>query len=345
MRIAIVNDVGMIAEALRRIVTAEPEYDVAWIARDGAEAVKMCAADRPDLILMDIIMPVMDGVRATRAIMAGTPCPILILTASVTENAAMVFEAMSAGALDAISTPVLDPGKEKTSCAELLKKIRTIDRLRKAEKRAHSLQFTAVPMKRASDKWIVVLGASTGGPGALAKILSALPPGFPASVVVVQHLDKMFTAGLVEWLNHYSTLPVRIAREGEKLVPGTVFIAGTNDHLYFRDDGCLGYTQEPVSIPYRPSVDVFFDSVLKHWSGGSIAVLLTGMGRDGADGLLRLKEHGTYTVAQNAETCKVYGMPKAAIEQKAAVDVLPVESIAEAVMRRILIDKKDARRA
>ena len=336
MRIAIVNDVKMAVESMRRIIVSMPEHEVAWVSLNGMEAVRRCAQDVPDLILMDLIMPEMNGVEATREIMARTPCPILVVTSSVTDNVSLVFEAMGAGALDAVSTPMIGPSGDGRGRDDLLKKIHTIDRLNAATRQRPGHKFHESARLGATDRWLLALGASTGGPGALAAILSRLPRDLPASVVIVQHVDEHFIPGLAQWLNTQSNMPVRLAREGDRLVPGTALVAATNDHLYINEAGRLGYKSEPVKTPYRPSVDVFFDSVLGHWSGEVCAALLTGMGRDGADGLLRLRRHGAYTVAQNAETCKVYGMPKAAVELNAASDVLPVDDIADALTGRIL---------
>lgn len=335
MRIAIVNDVAMVVEALKRIVLSEPENEVAWTAVDGAEGVKKCAGDVPDLILMDLIMPEMDGVEATRMIMAQSPCPILLVTTSVNKNASMVFEAMGAGALDAVNTPKLGFTGTGEGKAELLKKIHTIGRLKGAERRKILIkQHEAAKFGTGSD-WLIAIGASTGGPAAIAKVLSRFRKDLPAAVAVVQHVDQNFTQGLAEWLGTHTELPVRIARKGDTLKPGVVMLAGTNDHLIIQEDSTLDYTPDPVSLPYRPSVDVFFESVIRNWHGKAVAALLTGMGRDGAEGLLRLRQHGVYTVAQNAETCKVFGMPKAAVEIKAAVDVLPIGEIGDALLKKI----------
>ena len=166
----------------------------------------------------------------------------------------------------------------------------------------------------------------------MAKVISKFPEDIQASVIVIQHVDKNFAQGLTEWLSQQSALPVRLAREGDAIENGRVLVAGTNDHLIIKRNQTLGYRVEPVATPYRPSVDIFFESILANWHGRSIAALLTGMGRDGAEGLLALRSNGVYTIAQNAETCAVYGMPKAAAELDAAEIILPVDSVATAIL-------------
>jgi two-component system response regulator WspF len=166
----------------------------------------------------------------------------------------------------------------------------------------------------------------------LTAVLSRLPKDFPAAVVIVQHVDERFAAGLADWLSGQCALPVRVAKEGERPAAGSVLLAGTNDHLRFISSDRVGYTREPQDQSYRPSVDVFFASIAAHWPGEVVGVLLTGMGRDGAQGLKTLRDKGHYTIAQDQATSTVYGMPKAAATLGAAVDILPLEGIAAALV-------------
>jgi len=187
---------------------------------------------------------------------------------------------------------------------------------------------------RPNDTWIgrrerlVAIGASTGGPFAVSRVLAGLPAEFSAPIVIVQHVDERFATGMAEWLSHESRRPVRVAMEGERPVAGSTLLAKTNDHLIFKTPSRLGYTREPVDQPYRPSVDTFFDSLAQHWPGKAVGVLLTGMGRDGAQGLQVMREKGHHTIAQDKATSAIYGMPKAAAALGAAIDVLPLEAIA-----------------
>jgi two-component system response regulator WspF len=183
----------------------------------------------------------------------------------------------------------------------------------------------------------VALGASTGGPEALARILQALPASLPAGVVIIQHIAADFAQGLAIWLQGYSCLPVRLAQTGDELRTGEVLLAGTDDHLTLRGDCRLAYTADPVDYPYRPSVDVFFHSLAVSWPRPGIAVLLTGMGNDGARGLLHLRQFGWHTITQDQASCVVYGMPKAAAELRAACQVLSLAQIPAAIVDQIRI--------
>jgi two-component system response regulator WspF len=329
MKVAIVNDMGLAVEALRRVVQSVPENELLWVARDGAEAVEQCRRNRPELILMDLIMPVMDGVEATRRIMAESPCAILVVTATVEGNSDRVYEAMGHGALDAVNTPQLGMMGQVSGGAQLLAKMATIRRLLTPAtgRRGVTAPMTA-PVSRSSGAPLIVIGSSTGGPQALAEIFGKLEQNFPVPILVVQHVDVDFSAGLANWLDAEASLRVKVACVGDEPKVGEILIAGTNDHLVMRADGRLAYMVEPKEAFYRPSVDVLFESVAKHWKGRVLAVLLTGMGRDGAKGMLALQEKGSETIAQSKETCVVYGMPKAAVELGAARKSLAPSDIA-----------------
>ena len=327
MKIAIVNDMPMAVEALRRALAFEPAHQIIWIATNGAEAVACCAEQVPDLILMDLIMPVMDGVEATRRIMAETPCAIVLVTVDREQNVRRVFEAMGHGALDVVDTPAIGSCNPREAAAPLLRKILNVEWLI-GQRTVHEPVLGApkrAPSKRGS---LVAIGSSAGGPAALEVLLKGLPKDFPAAIVLVQHVDQVFAAGMAEWLASVSGLPVRLAREGEQPQPGTVLLAGTNHHIRLLKNGTLAYTAEPVNEIYRPSIDVFFESVARFWTGDAVGVLLTGMGRDGAQGLKTLREQGFLTIAQDQASSAVYGMPKAAAAIAAAVEIKPLPTIA-----------------
>jgi two-component system, chemotaxis family, response regulator WspF len=343
MKIGIVNDLRMAGEALRRAIALRPAHQVVWVAYDGAEAVAMCAREPPDLVLMDLIMPGMDGVEATRQIMARTPCAILIVTASTGANAGRVFDAMGYGALDAVDTPSFQSGETLASASPLLAKI---DRIGRMVGNKNSDGMTAMRVQGTSPATkhpLVVIGASAGGPAALMTLLSGLPRTFPAGIVIVQHVDAQFAAGMADWLNGHSALPVRVAKEGDEPLLGSVLLASTGDHLVLKTATHLGYSPDPRDHAYRPSVDVFFHSVCRLWRGPTVGVLLTGMGRDGAVGLKALRDKGYHTITQDRASSAVYGMPKAAASISAATDILPLAQIAP-TLTRILASDSVARR-
>ena len=340
MDIGIVNDLEICIKSLQQVLASAPEHRVVWVARDGQEAVDRCKELTPDLILMDLIMPVMNGVEATRKIMQSTPCPILVVTSTVSENSAKVFEAMSAGALDAVATPVIGKMDETVIGEELLKKIHRIGQLTGSlHKKPNKSRSIAKPKVQIDGIDLVVLGCSTGGPNILIEILSALPEKFPASIIIVQHMDKQFTPGLVQWIDSKINLPVSVARAGDIPEPGKVLMACTDDHLVMTSTLTLSYTEEPKDNFHHPSVDVFFSSVAQFWPGEGVAALLTGMGRDGAEGLLALHNRNWYTIAQDRDSSIVYGMPKAAAQLGAATDILPAGKIGKAISNYILANQ------
>jgi chemotaxis response regulator CheB len=324
VRIAIVNDVMLASEALRRVIARDGVHEVAWIAQDGEDAVARCQLDRPDLILMDLFMPRMDGVEATRRIMATKPCAIIIATAKVEEHTGKVFEAMGAGALDAVSVPVFTSAENLDGARELLAKIDTINRLVGSPRKRKPVAAPS-PTEKGT---LVAIGSSAGGPAALTTLLAGLPADFPAAIVIIQHVDNQFTQGLTDWFAAHAKLQVRVAQEGDRLEPGKVYLAGRDRHLILSSPAQLGYTPQPTNVSYCPSVDVFFRSVARSWRGKAVGVLLTGMGRDGAEGLKALREAGHHTIAQDKYTSAVYGMPKAAAELDAASEILALDKIA-----------------
>lgn len=333
MRIAIANDMPLAVEALRRALAAEPEYQLIWVASNGEEAVSRCREDRPELLLMDMLMPGMDGVEATRQIMNDTPCAILIVTSDVERNMSRVFDAMGAGALDVVAAPSLGP-QQVLDAAAVRRKIHNIAWMI-GHKTSRSVKPTPVRSADNRGKRLVAIGASAGGPASLVELLRQIPADFHASIVLVQHVDEVFAAGMAQWLGSESNIPVRLAREGEVLQPASVLLAGTNNHLYLAPEGRLVYRREPVDQVYRPSIDVFFESVATHWRGEAIGVLLTGMGRDGARGLKLMRERGFHTIAQDQASSAVYGMPKAAVALDAATEVLPLDRIPTRLIERL----------
>lgn len=364
MRIGVVN--SSMPDRLCRIILSVPDYEIAWVAHDGNDAVRQCAVDRPDLVLLDPDIPGLDGVEATRRIMARTPCPILIVTGAIDQNAARVFKAIGCGALDAVNAPLLGKTEQaQQSRTAFLKKIKTLVKLQNSFSFPDTESFRTETVRRKSTATfsgdterlrqktetfrmnaihvppLVVIGSSTGGPKTLVKVFSRLPSRLDAAIVVVQHLDQEFSAGLAEWLNTQTPLRVRVAARGTHPAKGVIDVAGTNDHLVLTAGLTFAYTPEPVENPYRPSVDVFFRSVARYWPEPGCAILLTGMGRDGAVELVNLRSLGWHTIAQDQATSIVYGMPKAAKELNAALKILPINEIAPAISKFVTQTKQE----
>ena len=331
MKIAIANDVAMAAEALRRVIAGTGEHEVVWIARTGLEAVRMCLENRPDLILMDLNMPELDGVEATRQIMERSPCAILVVTGRPQDSVSQVFRALGAGALDVTATPILagDTGGD----GALLAKIKTIGKLVRAS-RSEPRKAHPAPDGGDGIRHLLAIGASTGGPLAVAHILRGWIPPAGTAIVVVQHIDANFAGHFSKWLGEQLAIPVKVVEEGDALEAGCVQVARTNDHLTLSSQHRLHYAHEPHDYPYRPSVDVFFDCVARAWNARATGVLLTGMGRDGARGLLAMRHAGHATIAQDQASSAVYGMPRAAADIDAAQQVLSLEQIAQLLRSR-----------
>jgi two-component system response regulator WspF len=346
MRIAIVNDLAMAREALRRAVSSEPGVSIAWTAADGADAVKKAIADRPDLILMDLIMPGTDGVEATRQIMRQCPCAIVVVTATVEGNASRVYEAISAGAVDAVDTPrVNEPG----GTAALVQRIEAIRKLKSRTgtccaataasalgcfpkcKVSKPVSGTNAVADHGPSAPLVAIGASTGGPQAIATVLQGLPEHPAFATLIVQHMDATFLPGLAHWLSDQTGRHVRLALPGQVPTAGAVLVAGEARHLVVLNRGTLCYADAPQDMIHKPSVDVLFSSLAASMVQPGVAVLLTGMGRDGAEGMLKLKQQGWTTIAQDQETSVVWGMPGAAKELGAASMVLPIGVIAPSI--------------
>jgi two-component system response regulator WspF len=257
------------------------------------------------------------------------------VTTSVAGNAAKVFDAMGYGALDVVRIPVLGPSGDMAGAQAFLDKIATIEKLIGYQRQPVHRPKRETPSTGSGVPNLVALASSTGGPHALAVILSSFPRRSDTAVVIVQHLDMQFAEGLAEWLNEQSRFHVILARQAMRIEPGMAFLAATNDHLVLAVDLTLRYTREPIDNPYRPSVDTFFGSLRKHWPTPGVAVLLTGMGNDGAGGLLALYQAGWHTIAQDQNSSIIYGMPGTAVRMGAAAEVLPLPEIARAILRQL----------
>jgi len=333
VKLGLVNDLTIAVEILKQSVSTESDLEIAWIAMDGKEAVERCRENTPDIVLMDLIMPVMNGVEATRQIMEETPCAILVVTASVGQNTSLVFDAMSQGAIDAVNTPSLGADGKIDGQDALIRKIRTIGQLISQTTITTDRTQTTFPTHPEDYQVppMIAIGASTGGPSALAEVLSGIPGDINATLVIIQHVDKQFAGDLATWLNDRTELTVQLAEEFSRPETGHVYVAGTNDHLVLTSALQFRISADPEACSYRPSVDVFFQSLAKYWPEPGTAVLLTGMGRDGGIGMKQLRDKGWHTIAQDEATSIIFGMPKAAIDLDGAKRILALPNIATGI--------------
>ena len=327
MRIAIVhNNYNTIR--LFEFLIKDLGYEVCWTSTTAHDALLQHASDCPDLLLIQLDLTDMKGSELIKQIMSTTSSTIIAISDSVKNNPGSVFEAMSAGALDAFSEPTT---RNPESIADLKSKITNIKKLHDSANKPKR----SVIKQQKPDNPLVAIGSSTGGPAALLTVLKKLPTNSKAIFVIIQHMDNEFSQGMADWLNEQTDIHVQIAKNHTIPQAGQVYMAGTNDHLIVNSAGIFQYTDEPKDYPYRPSVNTFFDSAVTNWPNKLIGVLLTGMGRDGANGLLSFYNRGMHTIAQNEDSCAVYGMPKAACELGAVAIELDINDIAEEIIKNI----------
>jgi two-component system chemotaxis response regulator CheB len=334
LRVLVVEDSLTIRKRLVEVLTSDPQFDVIGEAADGHKAIELCVAQRPDVITMDMMLPSVSGLAATEYIMGHCPTPILIVSASFNRGELFTtFDALAAGAVDVFEKPRGDEHDETwergfLSALRMVSRVRVITHPRA---RLTQLRAAAAPASaRAAGRGelVVALGASTGGPNALLEVLGALPRDYPLPVLVVMHLNSAFAPMFTEWLRSQLGRDVDYARSGERLdsLRGAVRFAPPDMHLVVRD-GELHLTRDAERHSCRPSVDVLFESLARERAASVVACLLTGMGRDGAAGLLALRRAGARTIAQSEESCVIYGMPREAVQLGAAEQQLSLAEI------------------
>lgn len=330
----IVDDSSFARDIIATILSADSSIEVVGTAIDGQDALDKLISLQPHLITMDIVMPRMGGLEAIEHIMAFHPTPILVVTSQ--QDSHIAFQALSKGALEVVEKPsfenmsISQNQREFISKIKLLAKVKVITHL--SGRRSRKIEEPSRKRLTLTDK-IVAISSSTGGPKILAKILSLVPPNFRASIAIVQHIADGFAKSLVDWLNSVSPLNVKLAENGERVKPGCVYIAPTGMHFEFSKRGVIHLNQAPEEEGQRPSANMLLRSVARLYGRNSLGIILTGMGKDGAAGMMEMKRRRALTIAQNKETCVVFGMPKAAIEMGAVDKILSVDEIAEEIIR------------
>ncbi len=348
VKVLIVEDSRVVQEFLAYLLTSDPAIQVVGVASNGEEALKAVRQKRPDVITMDIHLPGIDGFEATRAIMETLPTPIVIVSASANaREIASTFRAMEAGALAVIPCP---PGmghpehqaaaRELIRMVKLMSEVKVVKRIRRTAKEHLPVSpLTRPALKAAAGIQVAAIGASTGGPPVLQKILAGLPQDLPFPVLVVQHIAPGFVGGFVEWLASASRFPVHIASHGEQPLPGHAYVAPGGFHMGVGSGPRIMLSDHAPENGLRPSVAYLFRTVAQILGPRAVGVLLTGMGRDGAKELKAMKDRGAITIVQDEESSVVHGMPGEAIKLDAATYVLPPDGIVAALAALMKEDK------
>lgn len=329
MKIAVANADRESLASIRKMLRVH-DANVIWTSSSGEETLQKIELEPADLLLVDINVLEGKDRDLIQRMMKKASYTIMLTTKNIGANAAKIYEAMGHGATDVVHIP-----SEKNERHEILVFLKKIQQyaylLGKADGKDKYFKKKEFEIYLEECPNLVVIGSSTGGPIALAKILGSLPKNLKVAIVVIQHVDEEFAQGMAEWLQGQTHLKVKIAKNNDIIEEGIVYLAGTEDHLVINENLKLSYSRYPLAAICRPSVDVFFQSVAEYWPEKSIAILLTGMGRDGAKGLKILANLGWHTVVQDEKSSVVFGMPKAAIEIQAAKMVLPLNLIANEI--------------
>ena len=361
-KILVVDDSAFMRKALTIMIESDPSLEVIGSARDGNEAIEKVESLNPDIVTLDVEMPRMDGLEALKSIMESNPVPVLMVSSMTNEGAGATLDALELGAIDFIPKKLsyvsLDILKIKE---ELLSKIKHIANRKhvlmarykcaKAFQTASNMTTTITPppithnesrskfIKKYAGKLshpinIITIGCSTGGPMALQQIIPAIPPSIPSPIIIAQHMPETFTASLAERLNSLSKINVKEAEDNEPVEIGTVYIAPGGKHLLVKRNGAkaiINLSTEPEDNLYKPSIDIMMNSIAESYGKYSLGVILTGMGQDGLEGVRTIKEKGGVIIAQDEDSCVVYGMPKVIIEAGLSDHISPLDNVANEI--------------
>ncbi len=342
IRVLIVDDSVFMRVTIQRMLESDPEIEVVGTANNGKEALEMVKSLEPDVVTLDIEMPVMDGLVALKIIMEENPLPVIMLSSLTEEGAVQTIQALELGAVDFIPKKIQEGNTKIMEIREtLVQRVKASAGARPMPKGSRQIRRPEQKIRRTGDRpagqvRVVAIGASTGGPSALQDVISYLPEDFPAAVLVVQHMPKGFTRAFAKRLNDLSEISVKEAEDGDEVLPGRALIAPAGMHLLVRrgrnGEKVVHLSEKPSDLPHRPSVDVMMRSVAEVYRESVVGVVMTGMGQDGMEGMKAIKEFQGRTLAQDRESCVVYGMPKAVVDSGAADKVVPLSRLAEKIV-------------
>lgn len=344
IKVLIVEDSLVAQKLLAGLIRNDQRFELVGIAENGIQANKYVAELKPDVVSMDIIMPFMDGIEATRKIMQENPVPVVIVSSfSVSTEVEMAIKVLEVGAVSLLPKPFGpgDPSHLKSSrrylnTLKLMSEVRVVRRKKEASSIKENNKTPLIAyLENISIKQkykILAIGASAGGPQSLSTIISNLPENFPIPIVIVQHIDNHFADGFATWLNSNSKLLVSVAKNGEKLKPGHIYLPPGDYHLTIKRNDIISIDKDPQIKGLRPSIDKLFKSVSDIYGKESIAVLLSGMGKDGATEMKTLFDKGAFTIAQDEASCLVFGMPGEAVKLGAVCKLLSPEKITKEIL-------------
>lgn len=354
-RVLVVDDSGFFRRRVKEILEEDPLIKVVGDAANGQEAIDKAIELKPDVITMDIEMPVMDGITATRKIMASNPIPIVMFSSLTTDGAKATLDALDAGALDFLPKRFEDISKDREEAKKLL-----CQRVRAIAQKKHTLskitpksssdttavkpatvvaaKQTATKILRSGGIDIIAIGTSTGGPLALQHVLIDLPENFSKPIIMIQHMPATFTPAFAKRLDQMCKISVKEAEDGDQLKPGLALLAPGGKQMLIEGragNAVIRIIESEPSLTYKPSVDITFRSINNIFPGKTLAIVLTGMGADGREGARILKSQGSEVWAQDEESCVVYGMPAAIVDSGLADNILNINDFSQAILKRV----------
>jgi two-component system, chemotaxis family, protein-glutamate methylesterase/glutaminase len=333
IRVLVVDDSAFVRKAVGRMLATADDIEVVGYAKDGEEGLELARQLKPDVVTLDVRMPRLGGLETLERLMAEQPLPVLLMSTLTQEGAEVTLRGLELGAMEFVDKSSVQPMSMLSLADELVTKIRALGGARVRSRPQPKPTPVKAPGRVTAQ--CVVIGASTGGPAALQAVVSGLPAAFPAAVVIVQHIPRGFSRSLAERLDARSAIPVREARHGDAVEPGQVLLAPAGIHTRIVRAGSgieVALEEEPSEALHRPSVDVLMLSAADVYGARALGVVLTGMGSDGTEGLRAIRERGGLTLAESAETCVIFGMPKAAIDAGVIERTLPLDRIAGEIL-------------
>ncbi len=333
IRVLVVDDSAFVRKAVGRMLATADDIEVVGYAKDGLEGLELARQLKPDVVTLDVRMPRLGGLETLERLMAEQPLPVLLMSTLTQEGAEVTLRGLELGAMEFVDKSSVQPMSMLSLADELVTKIRALGGARVRSRPQPKPAPVKAPGRVTAQ--CVVIGASTGGPAALQAVVSGLPAAFPAAVVIVQHIPRGFSRSLAERLDARSAIPVREARHGDAVEPGQVLLAPAGIHTRIVRAGSgieVALEEEPSEALHRPSVDVLMLSAADVYGARALGVVLTGMGSDGTEGLRAIRERGGLTLAESAETCVIFGMPKAAIDAGVIERTLPLDRIAGEIL-------------